>query len=266
MSEVVESALMSTIESPIPRFAQIAEVLRDRIAREIYKPGSPLPSEPELAREFDVSRITVNRAVGLLRSDGLIRVRRGLGSFVRSIPVVTRNANTRFSDRDKGRGAFDVEVRALGMKPRSEVTIDRTVASDQAAKLLGLNPGSEVVVRRRRFYANDEPVQIADSYIPADIADEAGIAEADAGPGGSYSRLAEIGRAPMNFSEEITCRGATASEARFLGMESQQPVFEVLLVASDADGIPVSVTQHVMAGHQWRLRYEWSDTEEQTSA
>jgi len=49
-------------------------------------------------------------------------------------------------------------------------------------------------------------------------------------------------------------------------MESQQPVFEILLVVSDADGIPVSVTQHVMAGHQWRLQYEWSDTEEQTSA
>ena len=259
MSDSVEFFLMSTIEPPQPRFAQIADVLRDRIAREVYKRGEPLPSEPELAKEFAVSRITVNRAVGLLRTDGLVRVRRGLGSFVRSIPVVTRNANTRFTARDLGRGAFDVEVRALGMKPRSEVSIDRVPASDRAASLLGLEPSAEVVVRRRRFYANDEPVQIADSYIPAAIAEAAGITESDAGPGGSYSRLADIGRGPVSFVEDVTCRGATPSEAKFLEMESQQPVFEVLLVASDADGIPVSVTQHVMAGHQWRLRYEWSD-------
>lgn len=260
----VRSSLMSTIEPPKPRFAQIADVLRDRISREVYRAGEPLPSEPELAKEFDVSRITINRAVGLLRSGGLIRVRRGLGSFVRAIPVVTRNANTRFIARDQGRGAFDVEVRSLGMKPRSEVTVDRVDASDLTAKLLGLEPGSEVVVRRRRFYADDEPVQIADSYIPATVAEEAGITEADAGPGGSFSRLAEIGRAPVNFIEDVTCRGATPSEAKFLEMESQQPVLEVLLVASDEAGVPVSMTQHVMAGHQWRLRYEWSDSEKES--
>ena len=258
---------MSTIEPPLPRFAQIADVLRDRIARDVYRPGESLPSEPELAREFGVSRITINRAVSLLRTDGLVRVRRGLGTFVRSIPVVTRNANTRFTARDQGRGAFDVEVRGLGLKPRSEVSVERVPASERAAALLNLEPGAEVVVRRRRFYANDEPVQIADSYIPAAVAEAAGITEADTGPGGSFSRLAEIGRAPTNFSEEITCRGATASEAQFLDMEPQQPVLEVLLVASDADRIPVSVTQHVMAGHQWRLRYEWADSnQDQTDA
>src|SRR6478609_8403906 len=139
---------MTTIEPPQPRFAQIAEVLRDRISRQVYRAGEPLPSEPELANEFNVSRITINRAVGLLRSDGLIRVRRGLGSFVRAIPVVTRNANSRFSARDQGRGAFDVEVRSLGMKPRSEVSVDRVSASDYIANLLKIEPASEVVVRR----------------------------------------------------------------------------------------------------------------------
>ena len=37
---------MSTIESPMPRFAQIAEVLRDRIAREIYQAGEPFRANP----------------------------------------------------------------------------------------------------------------------------------------------------------------------------------------------------------------------------
>ena len=256
---------MNAIEAPRPRFGQIADVLRDRIQRQVYAPGSPIPSEPELAREFNVSRITINRAVGLLRGEGLVRVRRGRGSFVRAIPVITRSATTRFGDRDQGRGAFDVEVRALGLEPRHEVVVERVPASGHAAELLGVNVGAELVVRRRRFYAADEPVQFADSYIPAEVAEKAGITEPDAGPGGSYSRLAEIGRAPVNFTEDVTCRGASPKEADFLDIEPNQPVLEVLLIASDADGRPVSMTQHVMAGQQWRLRYHWTDETRETA-
>ena len=250
---------MTTIEAPRPRFAQIADVLRDRITRGVYAAGSPLPSEPELSREFGVSRVTVNRAVGLLRSEGLVRVRRGRGSFVRAIPVITRSATTRFAERDRDRGAFDVEVRTLGLEPRHEVTVERLPASDRAARLLQVEPGAELVVRRRRFYAGDEPVQLADSYLPAELAEKAGVTEPETGPGGTYSRLADIGRAPVHFTETVTTRGATTKEAAFLGVEPNQPVLDVLLIAADRDDVPVSVTQHVMAGHQWELRYDWTD-------
>src|SRR3954452_20209453 len=103
-------AAVTTVETPRPRFAQIADILRDRIQRGVHAPGSPLPSEPELAREFGVSRITINRAVGMLRSEGIVRVRRGRGVYVRAIPVITRTATRRYASRDKGLGAYDVEL------------------------------------------------------------------------------------------------------------------------------------------------------------
>lgn len=250
---------MTAIETPRPRFAQIAGVLRDRVERGVYAAGSPLPSEPELSREFDVSRVTINRAVGLLRGEGLVRVRRGRGTFVRAIPVITRSATKRFGERDRGRGAFDVEVRALGLEPRHEVLVERVPASGRAAELLGVTPGAELVVRRRKFYAGDEPVQLADSYLPAELAEKAGVTESETGPGGTYSRLADVGRAPVHFTETVSCRGATTKEAEFLGIEPNQPVMDVLLIAADDRTVPVSVTQHVMAGHQWQLRYDWTD-------
>jgi GntR family transcriptional regulator len=249
----------SAIEEPRPRFGQIAEVLRDRVHRGVYAPGSPLPSEPELAREFGVSRVTANRAVALLRAEGLVQVRRGRGAFVRAVPVITRRATTRFVDRDRGRGAYEVEVRDLGMEPSHEVQVDRVSASENAARLLGVDVGAELVVRRRRFYADGEPVQLADSYLPAELAEKAGVDQPDTGRGGTYSRLADVGRAPVHFVEDVTCRSPTAREAAFLGIEHGQPVLDVLLVASDAERRPVSVTQHVMAGQQWKLRYEWTD-------
>lgn len=256
---------MTSVEAPRPRFAQIADILRDRIQRGVHAPGGPLPSEPELAREFGVSRITVNRAVGLLRSEGIVRVRRGRGVYVRAIPVITRTATRRFGSRDQGRGAYDVELRELGLTPTWTVTVDRVPASVHAAELLGTDVGAELVVRRRRYFANDEPVQLADTYLPAELAEKAGVAEPETGSGGTYSRLADIGRRPVKFSEDVICRGALASEARFLNMEPNQPVFEVLLVASDKDNQPVAVTEHVMAGHQWRLRYDWTNEPEGSS-
>ena len=253
---------MTSVEAPRPRFAQIADILRDRIQRGVHAPGSPLPSEPELSREFGVSRITINRAVGLLRAEGIVRVRRGKGVFVRSVPIIERAAVRRYASRDQGRGAYDVEMRERGMNPTWTVTVDRVPASEQAAQLLGVDVGSELVVRRRRFFANDEPVQIADTFLPAELAEKAGVTEPDTGAGGTYSRLADIGRKPKYFTEQVICRGASASEADFLDMEPNQPVLEVLLVASDHDHKPVAVTWHVMAGHQWRLRYDWTDPED----
>lgn len=250
---------MTSVEAPRARFAQIADILRDRIQRGVYAPGSPLPSEPELSREFNVSRGTVNRSVVMLRSEGLVQVRRGKGAFVRSIPQITRSASKRYVARDKGRGAFDVELASLGLEPRWTVNVDRVPASAQAAQLLEVDMGSELLVRRRRFFANEVPVQLADTYLPAELAEKAGVTEPDTGSGGTYSRLGDIGRNPIHFSEEVICRGATSDEAAFLDMELNQPVFEVLLVASDAEHRPVAITQHVMAGHQWRLRYQWTD-------
>ena len=117
-------------------------------------------------------------------------------------------------------------------------------------------------MRRRRFFAGDVPVQVADSYLPAELAEKAGVTEPETGPGGTYSRLADVGRAPVRFVEDVTCRAATHKEADLLRMDHGQPVFEAILVASDKDEVPVSVTYHVMAGHQWRLRYEWTDDDE----
>ena len=45
--------------SPIPRYVQLAEVLRERIARGQWRAGEKLPSLEELVREFEVARVTV---------------------------------------------------------------------------------------------------------------------------------------------------------------------------------------------------------------
>jgi DNA-binding LacI/PurR family transcriptional regulator len=68
--------------SPIPYYYQIKKALSDRIASGDYGPGDKLPSELELARQNDVSPMTVRQAYKELEASGLVLRRQGLGTFV----------------------------------------------------------------------------------------------------------------------------------------------------------------------------------------
>jgi GntR family transcriptional regulator len=67
---------------PIPRYVQLADVMRNRVKRGIWPRGSMLPSIEKLMEEFDVARVTVRQAIHLLASEALLSPQRGRGTFV----------------------------------------------------------------------------------------------------------------------------------------------------------------------------------------
>ncbi|SHN46456.1 GntR family transcriptional regulator [Cryptosporangium aurantiacum] len=251
---------MAAIQPPKAQYQQVAALLRERIHDGTYTADQPLPSEPQLSAELGVSRQTINRAMNLLRSEGLVRVRRGFGTFIRGVPQVTRDAKKRYAARNQGTGAGDVEIKALGLTPRTEyVEIGRVPAPAAVATVLSIETGAPVLVRRRHLFANDEPTQLADSYIPWDIAEGTELLNRNVGRGGSYTRLAELGHGPVRFTEEVTVRTATDDEASLLELDGGQPVIDITHIAWDAADRPVEVALHVMPGNLWRLRYDWDD-------
>lgn len=66
----------------VPRYIQLAEVLRQRIGNGQYPAGSRLPTEVDLVEETGYSRDTVRAAVRLLRESGWVTVTHGLGTFI----------------------------------------------------------------------------------------------------------------------------------------------------------------------------------------
>jgi len=76
--------------SPVPRYAQLADLLRQRIARGVWAKGQKLPSLEELVLEFGVARVTVRQAVELLSRDGLLSPQPGRGTFVTAVPSRSR--------------------------------------------------------------------------------------------------------------------------------------------------------------------------------
>ena len=67
---------------PVPLYSQIRETLRARILDGTFRSNGKLPSESELVKAFDVSRITVRQALNDLQKEGLIFKLHGKGTFV----------------------------------------------------------------------------------------------------------------------------------------------------------------------------------------
>jgi GntR family transcriptional regulator len=239
------------IDTPKPQYAQIAELLRSRIADGSYARGVPLPSEDKLGEELGVSRVTINRALGLLRSSGDVKVRRGAGTIVRSLPRIRRDARARYAAREQGTNLrSQTQYRQIG----------RVAAPSAVAKILGLDEGAPTLLRSRVLYANGEPTQMADSYFPWSLAEDCpALLEEDTGRGGSYSRLADVGYAPERFTEEIIGRAPTDAERQMLDLEATQHVLELWHVTYATGDRPVEACIHVMPMHLWSLRYDWQD-------
>jgi GntR family transcriptional regulator len=103
------------------------------------------------------------------------------------------------------------------------VELGAVAAPAEAAERLRLDPGDQALIRRRRMYADDEPMQLATSYVPWSLAEGTPMTTEDTGPGGLYSRLADVGHRPVRFTEEVAIRMSSEDESRFLNLPA--PVF-----------------------------------------
>jgi GntR family transcriptional regulator len=253
--------VLATIDptSDRPIFKQVADGLRSAILSGEFAPGARLPSEQRLMDDCRVSRGTVRDAVDLLRAEGLVRTEHGRGTFVRDRPPVRRLAHDRFArrHRERGRAAYLAELEAEGRRPEVEVLeVARVKAPDEVAVWLQLAIGADVLVRRRRYLADGEPMELATSYIPWELAEGTPMVEANTGPGGVYARLEELGHELKRFSEEVAARMPTSEEVRALVLEPGVPVFRVVRVAYDTDERPVEACDTVMAADRYVLGYE----------
>lgn len=81
-------------------YLQLAEIMRQRIRKGVWKTGDVLPSFDSMAQEFHVARVTVRQAVKMLEGEGLLAPRRGLGTTVLPSPDPVRplQLHSRFAD------------------------------------------------------------------------------------------------------------------------------------------------------------------------
>jgi GntR family transcriptional regulator len=215
------------------RYQQIADELRVRVASGQLGPGRLLPSEAELSREYDASRVTVRRALEVLRDAGLVDSRQGFGWFVANDPV--RQSLGRL-------GTIESQLAAEGVRSERRILDFRFVASPpRVRKVLD----SETVLRVRRLnLADDEPFALVTVWCPERYGAELSRADVERSP--FYELLdIELGGAVQT----IGAAAASAREAELLEVPVGSPVLRCERVTSSVDGEAVLVSEHTFPAH-----------------
>ena len=144
-------------DSPVPRYAQLADVLRGRIARGQWSTGDQLPTLDALVEEFDVARVTVRQAIELLEREGLISAQQGRGTFVTGVP--------RGRDRSLRLQTTLAELAEVYRHDKPRLTL-----IEEAAAMPALDPDDGKPARRyhfmRRVHSRDDiPYCVISIYI-----------------------------------------------------------------------------------------------------
>ena len=148
----------NTVDYRSPVYLQMRELIRSRIAEGIYQPGGSIPSENELAAEFEINRLTVRSAVDILVKEGLLKRVHGKGVYVTGGKIEQDvgelkgfTSTLQESRRKSGKKILARKVRPAGVK---------------YASIFGIDPGDPVYYIRRLCSADGEPVSLEEIYIP----------------------------------------------------------------------------------------------------
>ena len=230
--------------SRVPRYHQIAQTLRERIAASGQGPGDRLDNQRTLAREFGVTLMTLRQALDLLERDGLIARRHGLGTFVARPSIDYDILQLRALAGDLSALGEDVATRFL--RSRFEPA-DRRVA-----EALGLDEDAEVFVLERLRLVDGRPVSFQASYLPAALGAEVSRADLAVTP------LRQV--LTFKLGIEITAARETVSAvpldrraARELGCRPGIAAFRSDRVSVGAAGTPIVYDRVFIPGDRFRI-------------
>ncbi|MGA3353548.1 MAG: GntR family transcriptional regulator [Acidimicrobiales bacterium] len=146
---------------------KVAERLTTLIESGEWRPGTRVPNETVLATELGVSRPTLREGLRSLEEEGYLRRTRGSGTFVTYRPRLKNTLDINF-------GVSEL-IRSVGMVPGTEgLTVYPSTPTELEAQLLGLSPGTEVMVIDRIRTANGQPVVHSRDLLPAHLLADAG--------------------------------------------------------------------------------------------
>lgn len=143
--------------SPLPRYYQLKEIMRERIRSGEWKPGDLIPSERELGEKYGISRMTARQAITDLVNEGLFYREQGKGTFVSRHKITQQLINLT---------GFTEDIQARGQRPSTKVlSAQMCPADDTTAERLRIEPGHLLFCLHRLRLANDEPLAIEFSQV-----------------------------------------------------------------------------------------------------
>ncbi|KAA5803512.1 GntR family transcriptional regulator [Alkalicaulis satelles] len=229
---------------PTPLYHQIFLVLRDRIREGGYPAGTILPGEQELTRLFNVSRITVKRAMNELAAHGFVTRHRGRGT------VVTHNAGAPVVE-----GRFDTlfdALKRMGLETQVQLLEASHLRADEELALeMALEPGHRVQRAVRLRSLEGDTFSYLITHVPGEIA--ARYSEDDLKTQPMQELLRRAGAEAVEADQTITATAAEPHIAAALRISPGAPLLKIKRIMRGRDGRAV---QHIIAYYRpERFRY-----------
>ncbi|HQZ33023.1 MAG TPA: GntR family transcriptional regulator [Ilumatobacteraceae bacterium] len=225
------------------RYQEIADELRGRLTS--VGVGRVLPSESELSTEFQVSRVTIRRALEILRDEGLVDARQGFGWYVAG-QIVRQHLDEL--------GTIEGQLEQRGIRPeRRVIEFDFRVAPPRVASVLAT---AQVLRVKRLNLADDTPFAVVTVWCPAEL-------------GHRLSRH-DVERHPFYELLGVPLRGATqtigadsvdVTDAALLGVPVASPVLRCERITTDTQGRAVLMSEHVFPAHRTEFVVELPQAE-----
>lgn len=211
-----------------PAYSQLAAIILRQIAEGIYPPGTKIPSESHLSKQYALSVMTVRQAIGVLSEQGILERVHGTGTFVKRLKFV----ETQF-DLNSLRNIFQDpqhnEVKVL------DIRLERS--DQETAEKLQLSSGARVILIRRLLLRDGTPLIVLEGRIRCDprrpvVETEMGLgplSEFFSSAGGGSAKKGELWLLPVVLGEE---------EAALLCRPVGTPTHRMEYVVYDFDDVP----------------------------
>ncbi len=235
-------------DSSTPLYIQIKDHLQGQIQQGVYGAGDRLPSERELAQQFNVSRMTARQALQALAQDGFTYSRVGKGTYVSPL---------KFDQELRALTSFSEEMLQRGVVPTSRVLKAALEPADpDVAGRLQVAPGAELVVLSRVRLANGEPLALETAHLDHRLCP--GILDRhDFSRESLYEVLRrEYGWRLVRADQLIEARLPLPHERQALKLGKQTPVLSIIRVTFSHHNRPIECVASVYRGDQYQLRAE----------
>jgi GntR family transcriptional regulator len=239
---------------------RIAADLRDEIMSGELPAGGHLPSTAHLKGRFDASNATVQKALQLLKDEGLVVGRAGAAVTVREHRQRTLRPASFMAPAAPGTpNRWLAEGARSGASARSvllDVGESRPPADVRA--VLGLPEDGLALLRGQILSIDGEPVELVQSYYPLDIARGTPLTARRRIQGGTPTLLAELGYPPRLSVDRVSARVPTQRQYEALRLPTSLPVLRTLRVVRSDHERAIEATVMVKAGHLYELQYEFT--------
>lgn len=241
------------------KYELLAQSIRNDIASGRLSPGEKLPTIKDLRQEGHAPD-TVREAMRVLKREGLVEGGQGQQAIVaRKRAIIARSASYVTLVGDGKRRTWRQEMADLGMIGRQVLgRVGEASCPEGVAERLGVEPGATVIVRPRIMLADDEPVQLADSYYPLSLASGTPLARQSLVRGGIYSVLDAAGLESDGCEEGLTFPLATEDDCKRLGVRMDDRVVRMVRSLYLTDGRTIAVDVMTLRADRHQLTYRLS--------